>query len=314
MATKQQNTTYGIGHAGGDANAAAQAGGSAAAASRQDEPLISLEDVRYVYAGAQEPALDGVTLAVRPGECLALLGANGCGKSTLLMHMNALLSPSAGRVVFCVGGKRLDSANKRDLMEIRRACSMVFQNPDEQTVASTVAQDIAFGPQNLGLSQEEVYSRVEESLAKVGLAGFEDRLVFELSRGQRQRVAIAGALAMHPAVLLCDEPTAMLDAPGRRDVMALLQQVRAAGTAVVLVTHDMQEALAADRIVVMEAGRIALEGTCRQVFAREHAPRLQQMGLELPPAACYALSAGLEGDLPLTVEELVAAVKDGRCG
>lgn len=267
--------------------------------------VIAFEDVSYVYPGSQEPVLDGVDLEVRQGEYLALLGANGCGKSTMLMHMNALLAPSKGRVAFDVCGKQLDSANKRDLMEIRRACSMVFQNPDEQTVASTVAEDVAFGPENLGLPQDEIRHRVGESLAKVGLAGFEQRLVFELSRGQRQRVAVAGALAMHPAVLLCDEPTAMLDAQGRRDVMALLQQVNNAGTAVVLVTHDMQEALAADRVVVMEAGRIALEGTCREVFTRQNALRLQQMGLELPAVARYAIEHELKGPLPLAIVELV---------
>ncbi len=267
--------------------------------------VIAFEDVGYLYPGSQEPVLSGVSLEVRQGEYLALLGANGCGKSTMLMHMNALLAPSKGRVVFDVCDRQLDSANKRDLMEIRRACSMVFQNPDEQTVASTVEEDVAFGPENLGLPQDEIRHRVEESLARVGLAGFEQRLVFELSRGQRQRVAVAGALAMRPAVLLCDEPTAMLDAQGRRDVMALLQQVNEAGTAVVLVTHDMQEALAADRVIVMEAGRIALEGTCREVFTRQNSLRLQQMGLELPAVARYAIEHELKGPLPLTIDELV---------
>ncbi len=278
---------------------------SSSADSAHARTVIAFEDVGYVYPGSQEPVLNGVSLEVRQGEYLALLGANGCGKSTMLMHMNALLAPSKGRVVFDVCDRQLDSANRRDLMEIRRACSMVFQNPDEQTVASTVEEDVAFGPENLGLPQDEIRHRVEESLARVGLAGFEQRLVFELSRGQRQRVAVAGALAMHPAVLLCDEPTAMLDAQGRRDVMALLQQVNEAGTAVVLVTHDMQEALAADRVIVMEAGRIALEGTCREVFTRQNSLRLQQMGLELPAVARYAIEHELKGPLPLTIDELV---------
>lgn len=272
-------------------------------------PVVAFDDVRFTYPGADAPSLDGVTLQVGAGEYLAVLGANGSGKSTMLLHMNALLVPDAGRVSVYVGGNEFDSASKHDLMEIRRACSMIFQNPDEQTVASTVEEDVAFGPENLGLASEEIRQRVDESLAKVGLDGFQQRLVFDLSRGQRQRVAVAGALAMYPAVLLCDEPTAMLDAQGSHEVMDVLRQVNEDGTAVVLITHDMEEALQADRIVILEGGQIVMEGAPREVFSRTNAAKLKELGLELPAPARYALEHGVEGDLPLTIDELVKWLK-----
>lgn len=277
-------------------------------------PIISFEDVRFTYPGEEARALDGVSLDVMPGECLAVIGPNGGGKSTLLLHMNALLVPDGGHVRVRVDEQHLDSANKRGLAEIRRACSMVFQNPDEQTVASTVEEDVAFGPENLGLSSEEIRHRVDECLSMVGLDGFQQRMVFGLSRGQRQRVAVAGALAMRPAVLLCDEPTAMLDAEGKRDVMAILRQVHAEGCAVVLVTHDMEEVLAANRIIVVEGGQIVMEGTPRELFSRKNAARLREMGLELPAPARYAVEHGLPDELPLTIEELVARVTGGEGG
>ncbi len=276
--------------------------------SADNKPVVSFDDVRFAYPGEEALALDGVSLGVMPGECLAVIGPNGGGKSTLLLHMNALLVPDGGHVRVFVDGRELDSCNKRDLPEIRRACSMVFQDPDEQTVASTVEEDVAFGPENLGLPREETRRRVDECLSMVGLDGFQERMVFGLSRGQRQRVAVAGALAMRPAVLLCDEPTAMLDAEGRRDVMGILQQVHKEGTAVVLVTHDMEEALIADRMVVIEGGKIAMKGTPREIFSHENVARLQSMGLELPAPARYALEHGLPGELPLTIDELVERV------
>lgn len=276
--------------------------------SADNKPVVSFDDVRFAYPGEEALALDGVSLGVMPGECLAVVGPNGGGKSTLLLHMNALLVPDGGHVRVFVDGRELDSCNKRDLPEIRRACSMVFQNPDEQTVASTVEEDVAFGPENLGLPRGETRRRVDECLSMVGLDGFQERMVFGLSRGQRQRVAVAGALAMRPTVLLCDEPTAMLDAEGRRDVMGILQQVHKEGTAVVLVTHDMEEALIADRMVVIEGGKIAMKGTPREIFSHENVARLQSMGLELPAPARYALEHGLPGELPLTIDELVERV------
>ena len=276
--------------------------------SADNKPVVSFDDVRFAYPGEEALALDGVSLGVMPGECLAVVGPNVGGKSTLLLHMNALLVPDGGHVRVFVDGRELDTCNKRDLPEIRRACSMVFQDPDEQTVASTVEEDVAFGPENLGLPRGETRRRVDECLSMVGLDGFQERMVFGLSRGQRQRVAVAGALAMRPAVLLCDEPTAMLDAEGRRDVMGILQQVHKEGAAVVLVTHDMEEALIADRMVVIEGGKIAMKGTPREIFSHENVARLQSMGLELPAPARYALEHGLPGELPLTIDELVERV------
>lgn len=280
------------------------------ASEKETTSVVSFSDVRFAYPGESAPALDGVFLDVMPGEYLAVIGPNGGGKSTLLLHMNALLVPDDGSVRVHVDGRCLDSANKGDLMEIRRACSMVFQNPDEQTVASTVEEDVAFGPENLGLPQEEIRRRVDASLSLVGLDGFQQRVVHGLSRGQRQRVAVAGALAMRPVVLLCDEPTAMLDAEGRREVMEVLRQVnKDEGTAVVLVTHDMDEVLEAERVVVVEGGQIVMEGTPREIFSRQNVQRLRDMGLELPAPACYALEHDLPGSLPLTIDELVERVK-----
>ena len=279
--------------------------------SADNKPVVSFDDVRFAYPDEETLALDGVSLDVMPGECLAVIGPNGGGKSTLLLHMNALLIPDGGHVRVFVDGRELDSCNKRYLPEIRRACSMVFQNPDEQTVASTVEEDVAFGPENLGLPREETRRRVDECLSMVGLDGFQERMVFGLSRGQRQRVAVAGALAMRPAVLLCDEPTAMLDPSGRREVMETVERLhKEEGMTVVLITHFMDEALRGDRVAVMEKGQIVLEGAPRQVFAQ--VDELKRIGLDVPPM--MELSQRLKKDgydvgcEPMTVEEMVEAL------
>ena len=240
--------------------------------------IIEFNNVSFGYPNSKELALDGVNLAVEQGEFLVVAGSNGSGKSTLSLHMDALLRPTGGTVVVC----GMDTADKKLAAQIRRNCALVFQNPDDQTVASVVEDDVAFGPENLGLPREEIRTRVDDALERVGLAGFQERLVADLSRGQRQRVAIAGALAMQPAILVCDEPCAMLDAPGRRAVMDVLKEVNAAGTTVVLITHDMRDASDADRIIVMSRGRIAMEGAPASVLQQENASHLFELGLELP--------------------------------
>ena len=273
--------------------------------------LLAFDNVSFSYPGSSAPALRGVSLQLQAGEYLAVLGANGSGKSTLALHMNGLLRPSEGSVSLQLpGGELLDSRRREHLPQLRRACSMVFQDPDEQTVAATVEEDVAFGPENLGLPRDELRRRVGRALERVGLAGREEQLVASLSRGQRQRVAVAGALAMEPAVLVFDEPTAMLDAQGSRAVMEVLAEVNRAGCAVVLITHSMEAALQAQRIIVMEEGRIALAGSPREVFTAQHARELRDAGLELPAAAAYALEHGWSGPLPLTLDELSQRLKN----
>lgn len=272
--------------------------------------LLAFDNVSFSYPGSSAPALRGVSLQLQAGEYLAVLGANGSGKSTLALHMNGLLRPSEGSVSLQLpGGELLDSRRREHLPQLRRACSMVFQDPDEQTVAATVEEDVAFGPENLGLPRDELRRCVGRALEHVGLAGREEQLVASLSRGQRQRVAVAGALAMEPAVLVCDEPTAMLDAQGSRAVMEVLAEVNREGCAVVLITHSMEAALQAQRIIVMEEGRIALDGSPREVFTAQHARELRDAGLELPAAAAYALEHGWSDPLPLTLDELSQRLK-----
>ena len=272
--------------------------------------LLAFDNVSFSYPGSSAPALRGVSLQLQAGEYLAVLGANGSGKSTLALHMNGLLRPSEGSVSLQLpGGELLDSRRREHLPQLRRACSMVFQDPDEQTVAATVEEDVAFGPENLGLPRDELRRRVGRALERVGLAGREEQLVASLSRGQRQRVAVAGALAMEPAVLVCDEPTAMLDAQGSRAVMEVLAEVNREGCAVVLITHSMEAALQAQRIIVMEEGRIALDGSPREVFTAQHARELRDAGLELPAAAADALEHGWSDPLPLTLDELSQRLK-----
>ena len=274
-------------------------------------PLIQVEGVRYAYGGplGSQPtwALDGVDLQVYPGEMVAVVGPNGSGKSTLARHLNGLLVPQAGRVL--VAG--MDTRDEGRLWAIRQRVGMVFQNPDNQLVAATVEDDVAFGLENLGVAPEEMARRVDEALGWVGLLPWRHYPPHRLSGGQKQRVAMAGVLAMQPDAIVLDEPTSMLDPRGRQEVLATLEQLRRRlRVAVVYITHRMSEALAADRVVVMAGGRVVLEGTPRQVFAQ--AGRLQELGLEVPTAlqvATWLRERGIA--LPpvvLQVEELVEAL------
>ena len=268
--------------------------------------LIEIKGLFYHYEGGFE-ALKGVDLTVPEGQFLAVLGHNGSGKSTLAKHLNALLLPSAGEVV--VNG--LNSKNPEDFWPLRQQAGMVFQNPDNQLIATSVEEDTAFGPENLGLPPADIRKQVDEALAGVGMEAYMDKAVHLLSGGQKQRVAIAGVMAMRPKVLVLDEPTAMLDPRGRREVMQAVQKLnREDNITVVYITHMMEEAVNAHRIVVMEEGRIAMDGTPTEVFAQVEA--LKKLRLDVPMAVEMAHRLRQKGiALPeaiLTIDELAVAL------
>lgn len=237
---------------------------------------ISFDHVSFSYKADAPNVLDDICLDIEAGQFVAILGANGSGKSTLAKHINALLAPTAGRVM--VGGR--DTHREEDVFAIREAAGMVFQNPDNQAVASIVRDDVAFGPENLGLAPDEIRTRVDEALAVVAMQGHAEEEIASLSGGQKQRIAIAGVLAMRPQILILDEPGAMLDARGRRGITRAAHELNAGGMTVVLITHFMEDALGADHVVVLDAGRIALEGTPDEVFT--DATALRALRLELP--------------------------------
>ena len=237
---------------------------------------ISLDHVSFSYKADAPNVLDDICLDIEAGQFVAVLGANGSGKSTLAKHINALLVPTAGRVM--VGGR--DTHREEDVLAIREAAGMVFQTPDNQAVASIVRDDVAFGPENLGLAPDEIRARVDEALAVVAMQGHAEEEIANLSGGQKQRIAIAGMLAMRPRILILDEPGAMLDARGRRGITRVAHELNAGGMTVVLITHFMEDALGADHVVVLDAGRIALEGTPDEVFT--DAAALRALRLELP--------------------------------
>jgi energy-coupling factor transporter ATPase len=243
--------------------------------------VISFSTVSFSYraAGAPLPALRGVSMDLSPGETVAVLGANGSGKSTLARMANGLLLPDAGAVT--VDG--LDTADGSRTRDIRERVAIVLQHPDDQIVATTVEDDIAFGPENLGLARDEIRRRVDEALAAVGLVGLERREPHLLSGGQKQRLAIAGALAMEPEYLVLDEPTSMLDPEGRRDVAAVIERLGRSGKGILLITHDLAEAARADRTIVLDHGAVVFSGTVSDLTART--ALLESCGLEVPPFA-----------------------------
>ena len=260
--------------------------------------IIQIKDVRFSYTTAEGVApvvLDGVTLSIQEGSFVAVLGHNGSGKSTLAKHMNAILLPSGGAVY--VDG--MDTADEELLLDIRRTVGMVFQNPDNQIVANVVEEDVAFAPENLGVPSPEIRRRVDDALKAVGMYEFREHAPHLLSGGQKQRVAIAGVIAMQPRCIVLDEPTAMLDPIGRRDVLRTIKELnRQRGVTVVLITHHMDEAAQADRLVVMSRGKVIADGPPREVFQRVEG--LKAVGLTVPETVelCWALRQdGL--DLPL---------------
>lgn len=271
------------------------------------EAIIQVQDAHFAYPEQQGQAVDGVTMAVYEGEFLAVLGHNGSGKSTLAKLLNALFLPTGGQVR--VGGI-LTSEPGRE-WEVRRQCGMVFQNPDNQLVATIVEEDVAFGLENLGVESGEIRRRVDEALKMVGMDKYAMSAPHLLSGGQKQRIAIAGVLAMRPRVIVFDEATAMLDPAGRLSVMEIVRRLnRDEGITVVWITHFMEEAAQADRLLVMDEGRIALEGTPRQVFTQ--ADRVRSLGLDVPEMTELGAKLKNDGlDLPegiLTVEEMVVAL------
>lgn len=252
-------------------------------------------------------ALDHVNLDVKAGQFIAILGHNGSGKSTLAKHINALLTPSEG--VLWVDG--MDVLDEEYTIPIRKTAGMVFQNPDNQIIASVVEEDVGFGPENIGVPTEEIWERVDRSLAAVGMTKYRKHSPNKLSGGQKQRVAIAGVVAMEPKCIIFDEPTAMLDPNGRREVIATAHKLnKAKGVTIILITHYMEEVVDADYVYVMEKGQIIMNGTPKEIFSR--VDELKEHRLDVPQATLVAdelHQAGL--DIPqgiLTREELVEAV------
>ena len=277
------------------------------------EDIISVENLAYAY-----PDLDGqkgtqvfenLNLTIESGSFVAILGTNGCGKSTLAKHFNSILLPSGGKVY--VNG--IDTSDLTRIMAVRRCVGMVFQNPDNQIVANVVEEDVAFGPENLGVAAPEIRRRVDRALKQVGMYEYREHAPHLLSGGQKQRIAIAGVIALEPKCIVLDEPTAMLDPRGRADVMQTVEKLnREKGITVVLITHHMDEAAQAQRVVVLDKGKVAADGTPKQVFAQVE--MLHKLGLAAPDSVelCWALrQKGF--DLPLdalTPEECAQALYD----
>ena len=267
--------------------------------------LNHLTHIFYKESTKQEvKALDDVSLEIHEGEHIAVLGHNGCGKSTLAKHLNALLLPTEGTVEV----DAVDTASEADLWTIRQTVGMVFQNPDNQLVATTVEEDVAFGPENMGMEPSIIRKRVDEALEAVGMQEYKDKGPHLLSGGQKQRVAIAGIIAMRPKYIVFDEPTAMLDPLGRREVMETMQRLnKEEGITIINITHFMEEAVLADRVIVMEHGRIVLSGTPKEVFT--HVDLLKRMQLDVPPvvelaALLHKENKQIAADL-MTIEEMV---------
>lgn len=254
-------------------------------------------------------ALDHVDLSVEPGQFIAILGHNGSGKSTFAKHINALLTPSEGTMI--VDG--YDTADADKIIEIRQRAGMVFQNPDNQIIASIVEEDVAFGPENIGIPTEEIVSRVDKSLKSVGMNRFRMKSPNNLSGGQKQRVAIAGVMAMEPKCIILDEPTAMLDPDGREDVLnAVMRLNHEKGVTIILITHYMEEVVNADRVFVMEKGKIIMQGTPREIFSR--VDELKEHRLDVPQITELAYELKKAGvpmpECVLTRKEFVKAIKD----
>ncbi len=262
--------------------------------------LIEIENLQYTYvlrSGEQRQALKGITLSIEKGSFTVILGHNGSGKSTLAKHLNALLLPECGRVLV----DHLDTSDWKNLLKIRSQVGMVFQNPDNQLVASIVEEDVAFGPENLGLPPEEIRHRVQEALAVTGMSDYRERAPHLLSGGQKQRVAIAGVIAMLPACIVLDESTAMLDPVGRKEIIHTIHKLnREYGITIILITHHMEEALEADRILVLAEGEVFLDGEPKQVF--QEVEKLQSVGLTVPEIILLLYELRKSGvDVPLDV-------------
>lgn len=278
--------------------------------------IIETKNVVYEYIRRDEDgnvegitkAVDDVTLDIRQGEFIAILGHNGSGKSTLAKHMNAILNPTEGTV--WVDGK--DTNDEKEIWNIRQTAGMVFQNPDNQIIGQVVEEDVGFGPENMGVPTKEIWERVEESLRAVGMYEFRKHSPNKLSGGQKQRVSIAGVLAMHPKCIVLDEPTAMLDPNGRKEVIRAVRGLNEVeGVTVILITHYMEEIIHADKVFVMDQGKIAMEGTPREIFSQVE--KLKSLRLDVPQVTLLAYELKKKGlllpDGILTTKELVGALK-----
>ena len=245
--------------------------------------IIEINNVSFRYDDETADVLNRVSLKVKKGEFVCVLGHNGCGKSTLAKLINGLLTPNEGTVLV----KGMDTKNEENLIKIRSTAGMVFQNPDNQMVATIVEEDVAFGPENLGVPQEELRARVDNALKEVNMLQFKDSAPHRLSGGQKQRIAIAGVIAMEPEVIIMDESTSMLDPKGRREVLETVHRLnKEKGITVLFITHFMEETVNADRIIVMGDGVIKMEGTPKEIFDRED--EINALALEVPPVTKLA--------------------------
>jgi len=277
-----------------------------------DKHVIVAENLTYSYPGSEDTApvqvFEDLNLEIKRGTFVAVLGHNGCGKSTLAKHFNAIVLPSGGSVhVF-----GLDTRDEACLLQIRQKVGMVFQNPDNQIVSNVVEEDVAFAPENLGIEPEEIRRRVDDALKEVGMYKYREHAPHMLSGGQKQRIAIAGVIAMRPACIVLDEPTAMLDPQGRKEVLKAVTRLnKEHGMTVVLITHHMAEAALADRVVVMSEGAIIADGTPKEVFVQVE--KLQSVGLTVPETTLLIHELNREGyDLPLdalSVDECAQALQ-----
>ena len=275
--------------------------------------IISVEHLAYTYPGVEDtpgvPVFEDMNLNIQEGSFVAILGTNGCGKSTLAKHFNSILLPTGGKVYVC----GIDTSNEDRIMTVRHNVGMVFQNPDNQIVANVVEEDVAFGPENLGVASPEIRRRVDQALRQVGMYEYREHAPHLLSGGQKQRIAIAGILAMEPKCIVLDEPTAMLDPRGRKDVIDTVKKLnREKGITIVLITHHMEEAAEAQRVVVLHKGKIAADGTPKEVFRQVEL--LHSIGLAAPETVelCHELNgrgAGLPMDA-ISPEECAQALYD----
>ncbi len=277
--------------------------------------IIKTKNLVYEYIRRDEDgnvegittAVDHVSLDIKQGDFIAILGHNGSGKSTLAKHMNAILNPTEGTI--WVDG--MDTKDEKHLWDIRQSAGMVFQNPDNQIIGQVVEEDVGFGPENMGVPTKEIWERVEESLRAVGMYEFRKHSPNKLSGGQKQRVSIAGVLAMHPKCIVLDEPTAMLDPNGRKEVIRAVRGLNdVEGVTVILITHYMEEIIHADKVFVMDQGKVAMEGTPREIFSQVE--KLKSLRLDVPQVTLLAYELQKRGiKLPdgiLTTEELVEAL------
>ena len=269
--------------------------------------LIETENLSYKYPRGKDNALNGINVTINKGEFTAVVGHNGSGKSTLAKHFNALLLPDAG--VVTVDG--VETANQGQLFNIRTKIGMVFQNPDNQIVGTVVEEDVAFGPENLGIAPDEIARRVDKALATVDMEQYRKRAPHQLSGAQKQRVSIAGILAMNPECIVLDEATSMLDPKGRKELLQAMTSLNKSGTTIVNITHFMEEAAIADRVIIMKDGNILLDGTPREVFADREI--LLNAGLDVPPVSRFVkeiAGLGLEiNDNVISEQECVEAIE-----